>query len=248
MMSTASKVLWGEGMFLRPQHFQQQVQYHEHRLHESIKALHPYAWGVGHLQVEREALANNTLRVLELSLIFPDGEICNAPGNDELPESVDLSELGPGQTVTFHAALPALKHFGGNFAPSGQANNGARYGHGASQTPDLYTQAALAELSYLKKTVRLVSESEPRDSYVNFPLLRLRRVSTGGRSRSIVHSAQHVIRSSSLLFMQLRRLVDAPGEGQRAARPPSASRTSSNSARRRPRSGCCTRPAAPTPR
>ncbi|MDB5906510.1 MAG: hypothetical protein JWP34_624 [Massilia sp.] len=209
-MSIASKVLWGEGLFLRPQHFQQQDQYHEHCLHESIKALHPYAWGVGHLQVDREALVSNTLRVQELSLIFPDGEIYNAPGNDDIPQSVDLSEMGPGQTVTFYAALPALKHFGGNFAPAGEANNGARYAQGASQTPDLYTQAALAELIYLRKTVRLVADSEPRDSYVNFPLLRLRRVSTGGfeMDPSFVPPCLS-IRSSPLLFLQLRRLMDA---------------------------------------
>jgi predicted component of type VI protein secretion system len=36
--------------------------------------LHPYAWGVGTLQVDRDALANDTLRLLELSLRFPDGE------------------------------------------------------------------------------------------------------------------------------------------------------------------------------
>jgi type VI secretion system protein ImpJ len=210
MMSTANKVLWGEGLFLRPQHFQQQDQYHEHRLHESVKALHPYAWGVGHLQLDREALVSNTLRVLELSLIFPDGEIYSAPGNDDLPEAVDLSELGPGQTVTFHVALPALKHFGGNFTPAGQANNGARFAQGTSETPDLYTQAALAELTYLKKMLRLVSESEPRDSYVNFPLVRLRRVSTGGFEADPTFIPPSLsIRSSPLLFLQLRRLMDA---------------------------------------
>jgi type VI secretion system protein ImpJ len=210
MMNTARKVLWGEGLFLRPQHFQQQDQYHEHRLHESLKALHPFAWGVSHLQVDREALVSNTLRVLELALIFPDGEIYNAPGNDELPAAVDLSELGPGQTITFHAALPALKHFGGNFAPSGQANNGVRYAQGATQTPDLYTQAAPAELTYLNKTVRLVAETEPRESYVNFPLLRLRRVSTGGFEADPSFMPPCLaIRSSPLLFLQLRRLMDA---------------------------------------
>ncbi|MDB5755610.1 MAG: hypothetical protein JWR56_2038, partial [Massilia sp.] len=139
-----------------------------------------------------------------------DGEIYNAPGNDDIPQSVDLSEMGPGQTVTFYAALPALKHFGGNFAPAGEANSGARYAQGASQTPDLYTQAALAELIYLRKTVRLVADSEPRDSYVNFPLLRLRRVSTGGfeMDPSFVPPCLS-IRSSPLLFLQLRRLMDA---------------------------------------
>ncbi len=41
-----SKVLWGEGLLLRPQHFQRQDAYHEHCLFKSVKAVHPYAWGV----------------------------------------------------------------------------------------------------------------------------------------------------------------------------------------------------------
>ena len=171
---------------------------------------HPYAWGVSHVQFDREALVGNTLRVLELSLIFPDGEIYNAPGNDDLPGAVDLSELGPGATVTFHAALPALKHFGGNFTPAGQASNGARFSQGTAQTADLYTQAALAELTYLRKTLRLVSEHEPRDSYVSFPLVRLLRVSTGGFEVDPTFIPPSLsIRSAPLLFLQLRRLMDA---------------------------------------
>ncbi|MEJ7804780.1 MAG: type VI secretion system baseplate subunit TssK, partial [Telluria sp.] len=145
-----SKVLWGEGLFLRPQHFQQQDQYHEHRLNESVKAIHPYAWGVNTLQVDRDALSNNALRVMELSLRFQDGELYDAPGADELPETVDLSELLQSQqTVTFYAALPAFKPFGGNFGPSGQSMNAARFVQANMDTPDLYTQAAQAQLSYL---------------------------------------------------------------------------------------------------
>ena len=73
-MTINPKVLWGEGLFLRPQHFQQQDQYHEARLHEIAGALHPYAWGVGSLKLDHDALANDTLRLSELSLIFQDGE------------------------------------------------------------------------------------------------------------------------------------------------------------------------------
>ena len=83
----SGKILWGEGLFLRPQHFQQQDHYHEERLHRTAALLHPYAWGVGALQVDRDALANETLRVLELSLRFPDGELYAAPGADELPDA-----------------------------------------------------------------------------------------------------------------------------------------------------------------
>jgi type VI secretion system protein ImpJ len=209
----SSKILWGEGLFLRPQHFQQQDQYHEQRLHESIKSLHPYAWGVNQIQVDRDALSNNALRLLELSLRFQDGELYDAPGADELPETVDLSQLLQSQqSVTFYAALPAFKPFGGNFSDGAERSQGnaVRFLHATRDTPDLYTQAAPAQLSYLKKTLRLVSEFEPRDSYIHFPLLRLRRATTGGFELDPAFVAPSLsIRSAPILFLQLRRLIDA---------------------------------------
>jgi type VI secretion system protein ImpJ len=210
-MSITSKVLWGEGLFLRPQHFQQQDQYHEYRLHQRIAALYPYSWGVRQLQLDREALANNTLRLLELSVIFQDGELVHAPGADDLPEMLDLGQLPQSQqAVTFYAALPSFKSFGGNFAAGDAGNSAARFGAVNLATPDLYTQAASAELTYLKKTVRLVSEFEPRDSYVSFPLLRLRRTSTSGFEPDPAFVPPSTsIASAPILFLQLRRLVDA---------------------------------------
>ena len=152
----SNKVLWGEGLFLRPQHFQQQDQYHEHRLRESIQVVHPYAWGVLHLRIDRDALASDVLRVLELSLRFQDGEMVDAPGADMLPEPVDLSALPQSQqSMVYYAALPAFKPFGGNFGPPGQAGNAARFVQSNNDTPDLYTQAAQAELAYLTKSLRL---------------------------------------------------------------------------------------------
>ena len=55
-MNIPSKVLWGEGLFLRPQHFQQQDRYHEARLNETANALHPYCWGVRRLAIDTDAL------------------------------------------------------------------------------------------------------------------------------------------------------------------------------------------------
>jgi type VI secretion system protein ImpJ len=206
-----SKVLWGEGLLLRPQHFQRQDHYHEQCLHKSIKAVHPYAWGVDKLQVDSEALANSMLRLLALSARFQDGELVDAPEVDALPETVDLSLLqGSQQSVTYYIALPGLKPFSGNFAPPGQATNTARFVQANQDTPDLYTQAAPVQLAYLKKAVRLVSEFEPRDSYIHFPLLRVRRAATGGfeLDESFVPPTLSLA-AAPVLFQQLRRLLDA---------------------------------------
>jgi len=207
----SSKVLWGEGLLLRPQHFQRQDEYHAHCLNKGIKAVHPYAWGVERLQVDREALASNVLRIVDLAVRFQDGELVDAPGADALPDPVDLSLLEQAQqSVTYYVGLPGLKPFNGNFAQPGQASNTARFVQDNQDTPDLYTGAAPVQLAYLKKSVRLVSDGDPRDAYIHFPLLRLRRLSTGGFEIDPSFVAPSLtVTAAPPLFAQLRRLLDA---------------------------------------
>ncbi|NUU01342.1 type VI secretion system baseplate subunit TssK [Herbaspirillum robiniae] len=211
-MNHSNKVLWGEGLFLRPQHFQRQDHYHETRLHQTAAALNPYCWGVSALQVDRDALNNNTLRILELSMIFQDGEIYKAPDGDDLPDPIELTEIPLAQqSVTFYAALPALKSFGSNFAHGAASNSqSSRYIQDNIETSDLFTEAAKAEMSYLKKAVRLVSENEPRDSLVCIPVVRLRRASSSGfeLDPNFVPPSLSV-HAAPLLFQRLRRLMDA---------------------------------------
>lgn len=192
-MNMPSKLLWGEGLFLRPQHFQQQDRYHEARLNQTARALHPYAWGVRRLEVDHEALRNDVLRIDALSLVFPDGELYRAPEGDALPHQVKLGALPPAtQSITFHAALPALKSYGENCGEPGGGRTvahtvehavedvDARFVQVERDTQDLFTHAADACVTYLSKAVRLVSDAGALDAYDSLPLLRLRRVATGG--------------------------------------------------------------------
>ncbi|MBD8654062.1 type VI secretion system baseplate subunit TssK [Oxalobacteraceae sp. CFBP 13730] len=187
-----SRVLWDEGLFLRPQHFQQQERYHEARLNQTACALHPYCWGVRKLTVDLDALRNDVLRLEALSLLFPEGEVYRAPNGDLLPPQVRLADLPPDlQSVTYHAALPALRTHGDNCASEAgdvsDASEGAegdlrfaRYQRDTHETHDLYSSAAEAPVTYLRKALRLVADGDSLDAYDSFPLLRLRRVATGG--------------------------------------------------------------------
>ncbi|WP_219114380.1 type VI secretion system baseplate subunit TssK [Janthinobacterium sp. UMAB-56] len=188
-MGMAAKVLWGEGLFLRPQHFQCQDQYHEARLHHTASALHPYLWGVAHMQWDLAALKTGTLRLQALSAIFRDGEVFEAlgdgaPGSDTLPPPVDLEALPPAvQEVRYYAALPILNREGMNYtAQASKAGTPAatRFAHAMRATPDLFTESAVADVAYLKKTVRLIPDSEARGSYDCLPLIALRRTVSGG--------------------------------------------------------------------
>ncbi|WP_229218642.1 type VI secretion system baseplate subunit TssK [Rugamonas brunnea] len=158
---------------------QQLDRYHEARLQRTAAALHPHLWGVCALQWDGDGLANNRLTAETLSLIFPDGELYEAPASCPLPVTVDLSTLPPDtQSFTFHAALSRFKDHGANVV-SGAAN-GARYAPVERDTPDLYSDAVSVDVSYLQPHVRLLSELDALDDCISVPVARVRRLAGGG--------------------------------------------------------------------
>lgn len=213
-MIQTPKVLWGEGLFLRPQHFQHQDAYHEWRLSQMARVLHPYAWGIRSLKVDPDALQTGLLRLLEVQAILPDGEIYNAPSEDDLPPPValeTLTESGNAQgDLVFHLALAPLRSSGTNMAASREAADTAvRYFQHAVQASDAFTQAAPSEVVVLRKSARLLADTEPRGHLTTLPVLRLKRTSTGGFELDTRFMPPCVnIQASPAMVVQLRRLLD----------------------------------------
>lgn len=210
-MSYSDKVLWGEGLFLQPQHFQRQDAYHEARLFETVRAIQPYNWGLRSLRVDLDALSSNVLRLNQLSLLFPDGELYAAPQADELPPPVALDTLPEAVSdIVFHLALAPLRPSGRNRVEQGEPALAARFVSAQVQAADLFTDAADAELSFLRKSVRLISDHEPRDAYLSLPLVRVRRTATSGweLDESFVPPCL-AIEASPMILSRLRRLIDA---------------------------------------
>jgi len=224
-MKTPCKILWTEGVTLRPQHFQQQDHYHETRLHRMAAALHPYAWGLtAEATWDEEALANSTLRAESLSLMFQDGDTYDAPRSDSLPEPVDLAELPSNEHhFTFYAALPAYQPHGGNLADMCDQKKGpARFRQLELETPDLYTEALDSSIVYLAKQVRLLSHLAPRAGYVSIPVLRLRRRGSGFEidptyitPSTSVGAVPALARLMGALMQKLQAKIDALYSAQR---------------------------------
>ncbi|CAD6509803.1 type VI secretion system baseplate subunit TssK [Paraburkholderia sabiae] len=209
-MSYSAKVLWGEGLFLRPQHFQRQDAYHEARLFESIQAIQPYNWGVRSVRFDRDALGSNVLRASELSLVFPDGALYAAPQADDLPPPVALDTLPDGiNEFTFYLALHPVRETGQNYATEGDGFV-SRYVSKQGVVPDHFTDAAEADITFLKTSVKLIAHSEPRDQLLSVPLVRVRRTATSGfeLDESFVPPCL-AIDASPLLHQRLRQLIDA---------------------------------------
>ena len=54
-MSWDNKVLWTEGLFLQPHHFQQADRYTEALVGGLARRVTPYAWGFSALEIDEEA-------------------------------------------------------------------------------------------------------------------------------------------------------------------------------------------------
>ncbi|WP_241227804.1 type VI secretion system baseplate subunit TssK, partial [Ralstonia solanacearum] len=210
-VSYSAKILWGEGLFLRPQHFQRQDAYHESRLHATAQMIQPYGWGIRHAQFDTDALASGVLRATGLSLFFPDGELYFAPQADTLPPPLVLDAIPAGiSELTFHLALYPLQDSGGNYREQPEGGTVSRFVSTEAETADLFTEAESASITYLKKSVKLVAESEPRDQFISLPVVRVRRTGSGGFELDDTFVAPSLsINASPVLYQRLRRLLDA---------------------------------------
>ena len=63
------KVVWQEGMLLRPQHFQQNDRYYDYQLKTRTQKLDSYAWGFFELEIDRQFLNMGKLVVSKAKLL-----------------------------------------------------------------------------------------------------------------------------------------------------------------------------------
>ena len=210
-MTKTHRILWGEGVFLRPQHFQQQDLDLDVRLHRStsLSCVHP--WGIRALEIDPEALAGGILRVDRLEMGFQDGTYLEAPRSEPLPLARNLSDVPElGVETLVHACLPLLNAYGGNTGePDLPAARPVRFTTERVQAVDLFTDALESELAVLKLNVRLMLDSENRDGHLSVPLARLLRTPAGAWSLDEAFVPPLLeLRGAPALAAMLRRLVD----------------------------------------
>ena len=91
-MSLDSKVIWSEGMFLNPQHFQQQERYLERYINNKCLAYGPYAWGFYKFEIDEQLLKLGKISIVYGSGIFPDGTPFDFPAVDNPPPVLDVPD------------------------------------------------------------------------------------------------------------------------------------------------------------
>ena len=89
-MSRNNKVVWSEGMFLRPHHFQQHVRYLENYIEGRCADTRSYTWGFKELQLDQQLLGLGKIAISAARGVFPDGTPFNIPVDDEPPLPLEV--------------------------------------------------------------------------------------------------------------------------------------------------------------
>jgi type VI secretion system protein ImpJ len=205
-MFKAEKILWGEGLFLRPQHFQLQDAYHEQRLNHTIRSTIPFAYGIQSIQFDELQLSTHVLALEKVEILWQDGEIYQAPSRDLLPEPIQLDDLTLRGEMTVYLALPMIQPNKRNVAFE-ESHQPSRYHSHLTETHDLFTDATAADITLLRRRAvfkLLESGTEPNhelDGFLYLAVAKVKRQSSGNFEfdSKFIPPILHIDSSASLM-------------------------------------------------
>jgi type VI secretion system protein ImpJ len=184
LMKLLSRVVWSEGMYLGPHHFQVQSRYFEDSIQFATSSLLFSAYGLAGVELDSEAAQNGVVSVVHARGMFPDGLPFNMPESDELPAARPIADLFPptrdGLVVSL--AIPPRKANGYNCALDPKALNGARDARYLAESRVLHDEnTGLDErpVRIGRKNVRLLLDTELAGDLLTLPIARVVRDRTG---------------------------------------------------------------------
>jgi type VI secretion system protein ImpJ len=89
-MSWDSKVLWSEGLFLQPHHFQQADRRLETIANALARRIPTYAWGISDLEIDYEILKIGQFAIKSCSGLTTDGTLFRIPEADDHPTPLSI--------------------------------------------------------------------------------------------------------------------------------------------------------------
>lgn len=168
-MSHRSKVVWSEGLFLRPQHFQQHDRYLERFLHVRSAALRAHGWGFSELRLDRDLLRLGKLAISSAQGVFPDGTPFSMPDDDDLPAPIEIDEKIRDQIV--HLCLPVQQPEAQEIDLAGSGDILARYDCKELEVRDVTSNSSgTAPMQVGGLNTRLMLGSEDLSGYAKIPV------------------------------------------------------------------------------
>ncbi len=166
------KVVWSEGLFLRPQHFQQQERHLLTLVEHRCAPLAPFPWGFTEIKLDEQALGLGKVAITSARGVLPDGTPFDIAADDDPPPALDFPEAAKNQVVML--TLPLRRRAADEVDAQDHRESLARYAVGEYEARDNNAEASgTAPVRVGKLRLRLALQSEPLDAYACLGLLRV---------------------------------------------------------------------------
>lgn len=211
-MKNLSRVVWSEGMYLGPHHFQLQSRYFEDSIRFVTSNLWFESYGLVGVGFDAEALRNGTLSLVHARGIFPDGLVFHMPDCDPLPPARQIADLFPPtrDRLTVLLSIPPRRPEGRNCALRDEAGaGGVRYVAETRILHDENTGRDEKQVHLGRKNIRLVLDTEVTDEEITLPAARIMRDGSGNfvLDPSFIPPCLDIAASDRLMSIT-QRLVD----------------------------------------
>jgi len=185
-MSWYSKVHWAEGVFLKPQHFQQGDRYHERLLQTRVQRISPYPWGFSALEIDRDLALQSRFGLRRATGIMPDGTPFDLPADGPLPEPVDIQDTASKQIIWLTLPVASVNT---REAADLSAESAARYfpmpETFIDSTADLTTEGEI-DVAHLRLAFEV--RKTPKPGYANLGIARILEV----RDRTVLLDDKYI--------------------------------------------------------
>jgi type VI secretion system protein ImpJ len=180
-MTWHNKVIWTEGMFLQPQHFQQQDRYQARLLESRMRQTLGHSWGFQSLVIDEAALHQGKLALTSAFGAFRDGTPFAMPADDPAPVAIDIPSDARGERVLLGIALNRPGVVESNVEEA-STSMPARYSASEIEVADANAASLRqAPLQIGRINVRLMLEREANDGFSCLGVARVAERRADGR-------------------------------------------------------------------
>ncbi|WP_421159795.1 type VI secretion system baseplate subunit TssK [Aeromonas dhakensis] len=170
-MSSRNRVIWREGLFIKPQHFQQQQRHSDYALHARLSALSDYFYGLQSLAINEDYLGFGRIALVGATGILPDGTVFNIPNDDMLPTPLEITDASVANQKVY-LALPLSVSGVNEVGQGGQV--ATRLQAHRHDVRDLHSEGGdVVSLEVGRVSLRLMLEREDRSAYASLAIARI---------------------------------------------------------------------------
>ncbi len=171
-MSSRNRIIWREGLFIKPQHFQQQQRHTDYALHARLSALSDYFYGLQSLAINEEYLNFGRIALVNASGVMPDGTVFNIPGDDALPLPLEITDVALANQKVY-LALPLAVNGVSEVGQPGQGIASRLQSH-RHDVRDLHSDGGdIISLEVGKVSLRLMLDRDDRSAYASLAIANI---------------------------------------------------------------------------